>query len=72
MIDTSASTKQHPCAGTRVLYERKCAAHQLSISTRTLDRLIGNKQLSARRIGRRLLIPHTELMRLARKDTTNI
>lgn len=72
MIDTSPSTLHHPCRETRVLYDRRCAAHQLSISTDTLDRLIGNKQLSARRIGKRILIPHTDLMRLARKDTLNI
>ena len=59
----------HPCTLTRVLYTRDCAAHQLSINVRTLDRLIGNKQLTARRIGRKVLVPHVELMKLSRKDT---
>ena len=35
----------------------------------TLDRLIGNKQLSARRIGRKVLVPHIELLKLSRRDT---
>ena len=62
----------HPCSGSRLLWERRCAAHQLSVSVDTLDRLIGNKQLTARRIGKRVLIPHAELVRLARKDTLNV
>lgn len=52
----------------RVLYERKDAARLLSISLSSLDRLIANKQLAARRIYRRVLIPHTELMRFSRSD----
>lgn len=61
-----------PCTETRVLYDRKCAAHQLSISVRSLDRLIDNKHLTCRRIGRKVLVPHTELMKLSRRDTFNI
>jgi excisionase family DNA binding protein len=54
---------------TRILYTREDAAQQLSISMSTLDRLIGNKQLSARRIGRKVLVPHIELLKLSRRDT---
>ena len=62
----------HPCFGARLLYERRCAAHQLSVSVKTLDRLIGTKRLNTRRIGRRVLVPHAELMKLSRKDTLNV
>jgi excisionase family DNA binding protein len=52
----------------RLLYDRKSAAQQLSISVATLDRLVANKCLTARRIGGRVLIPHGELKRFARAD----
>jgi excisionase family DNA binding protein len=57
---------------TRLLYSREDAATQLSISVATLDRLIGKKELTARRIGRSVLIPHGELMKLARRDVPTI
>jgi hypothetical protein len=47
------------------LYDRKEAARQISISVRSLDYLIAGKQISIRRIGSRILIPHAELVRLA-------
>jgi len=53
---------------TRILYDRKSAAQQLSISVRALDRLVANKCLNTRRIGSRVLIPHGELKRFARAD----
>ena len=53
----------------RMLYDRKEAARQLSISVDTLDRLIGTKQLTARRVGRKVLLPHVELMKFSRRDT---
>jgi hypothetical protein len=52
----------------RLLYSRRDAARLLSISTRSLDYLIGTKQLTARRLGRRLLVPRTELLRFVRAD----
>jgi excisionase family DNA binding protein len=60
------------CNEIRVLYTRECAAHQLSISIATLDRLIGKKELTARRIGRSVLVPHVELMKLSRRDVAVI
>jgi excisionase family DNA binding protein len=59
-------------SGTRLLYDRKTAAQQLSISTRALDRLIANKCLNTRRVGSRVLIPHAELTRFARADHPTI
>ena len=53
----------------RILYTRSESAKLLSISLSSLDRLIGNKMLSARRIGRKVLLPHVELMKLSRRDT---
>jgi hypothetical protein len=52
----------------RLLHPRKEAAWMLGMSPRSLDYLIGNKQLATRRIGRRVLIPHSELVRFARAD----
>jgi excisionase family DNA binding protein len=51
---------------TRLLYDRKGAAAQLSISVRGLDRLIASKQLATRRIGKKVLIPRGELVRFSR------
>lgn len=52
----------------RLLYDRKAAALQLSISIRALDRLVANKCLNARRVGSRVLIPYGELKRFAKAD----
>lgn len=40
----------------------------LSISVRSLDYLVANKQLGTRRLGKKILIPHGELVRFARAD----
>jgi hypothetical protein len=50
---------------TRLLYDRKEAARQLSISVRSLDYLIAGKQLDTRRIGKKVLVPHASLVRYA-------
>jgi excisionase family DNA binding protein len=50
------------------LYDRRTAAAQLSISPRTLDRLIAHKQIAVRRIGGRILVPYGELQKFARAD----
>ena len=54
--------------GPRLLYTRKEAARQLSISVRSLDYLIAMKQLATRRVGKRVMIPHGELIRFAKAD----
>ena len=48
---------------TRMLYDRKEAARQLSISVRSLDYLIAGRELETRRIGKKVLIPHASLVR---------
>ena len=50
------------------MYDRKEAARQLSISVRSLDYLIAGKQLATRRLGKKVLIPHGELVRFSRAD----
>lgn len=52
----------------RLLYDRKTAAPMLSIAVRTLDYYIANGKIQTRRIGRKVLIPHGELVRFARSD----
>ncbi len=55
----------------RLLYDRKEAARQLSISTRALDYLIAKKELGTRRLGRKVMVSHGELVRFARADHTD-
>ena len=50
---------------TRLLYDRKEAARQLSISVRSLDYLIAGKQLETRRIGSKVLVTRASLVRYA-------
>jgi excisionase family DNA binding protein len=52
----------------RMLYSRKEASRQLSLSLRAVDSLIARKALKTRRIGKRVLIPHSELVRFSRQD----
>jgi hypothetical protein len=49
----------------RLLYDRKTAALQLSISVRSLDYIISGKGLETRRIGRKVLITRASLLRYA-------
>lgn len=52
----------------KLLLTRKESALALSVSLRTIDTLLACGELTARRIGRRRLIPRTELERFARRD----
>ena len=51
-----------------LLLSRQVAAKMLSISVRALDYLVAGKQITTRRIGSRVLIPATEVRRMARED----
>jgi hypothetical protein len=53
---------------TRLLYDRKSAALQLSISIRSLDYYLAAGKFKTRRMGRKVLIPHGELLRFAASD----
>jgi hypothetical protein len=55
-------------ATTRMLYDRKTAAQQLSISIRSLDYFLAAGKFRTRRIGRKVLIPHSELTKFAQSD----
>ncbi len=52
----------------KILYDRKGAAFALSISVRALDYLIAGKQLTTRRLGKKVMVPASELSRFARAD----
>jgi hypothetical protein len=56
----------------RMLYSRDEAAYQLCISPRALDYLISKKELAVRRVGKKILIPHGELVRFAHKDHDSV
>jgi hypothetical protein len=58
-------SRKTPPSGSRLLYDRKEAARQLSISIRSLDYLIAAKAFQTRRMGRKVMIPHGELVRFA-------
>lgn len=49
----------------RMLYDRKTAAQQLSISVRSLDYMLASRQFETRRIGKKVLITHASLVRFA-------
>jgi excisionase family DNA binding protein len=52
----------------KLLYSRQDAAVALSVSLRSIDYLISDGELTTRRIGRKTLIPVTEIRRFARGD----
>ena len=55
---------------TRLLYDRRTAAQQLSISVRSLDYIIQQQQIATRRLGKKVLIHRAELSRFARANHT--
>jgi excisionase family DNA binding protein len=52
----------------RLLYSRAAAAELLSISISTLDIAILRGLLPARKIGRKVLVPHASLMAFSKKN----
>jgi excisionase family DNA binding protein len=49
----------------QILLSKRQAAQTLSISLRTLDKLIGSKKLPVRKIGRRVLLSQSAIERFA-------
>lgn len=49
----------------RLMYGRKEAARQISVSVRTLDYLIAAGKLRCKRLGGRVLLMHGELVRFS-------
>ncbi len=64
---TSKESAQTPSIRKLLLTKRE-AAHMLSVSLRTIENQIGRKQLVVRRIGRRVLIPVSQIEQFARRD----
>ena len=52
----------------KVLYTKREAAQLLLISLRSLDYLIFSRQISTRRIGRRVLVHRDAIEQFARRD----
>ena len=67
---STATILQFPAS--RMLYDRKEAARQLSISVRSLDYIIAARQLETRRIGKKVLIVHTSLVRYSQGNHYDI
>ncbi len=54
---------------TGLAFSRREAADALRVSLRTLDYLLANGKLRGRRIGRRVVIPRAEILKLLGQDT---
>jgi excisionase family DNA binding protein len=52
----------------KLLCSKRETADALGVSLRTVDNLIGRKELTVRRVGRRVLIPAKEVERFTRHD----
>ena len=52
----------------KLMYSKTDAALLLSVSVRTIENLIANKELACRKIGKRVLIAHDVLLRFTRAD----
>jgi len=69
-IRQNGSLKKSVRSEDKLLLSRLEAAEMLSVSPRTVDYLIANKELSVRRIGSRVLIPVQALRAFVRSDHT--
>jgi len=52
----------------KLAYSKIEAAKLISVSVRTIDNLIAMKEITVRRIGRRVLVPHTSITAFLRRD----
>jgi excisionase family DNA binding protein len=51
-----------------LLHSKRESARLIGLSERTLQTLISKKQIGVRRVGRRVLVPHAELLKFTRSD----
>jgi excisionase family DNA binding protein len=51
-----------------LLHSKRESARLIGVSERTLHKLIATKELEVRRVGRRVLVPHAELLKFIRSD----
>jgi len=52
----------------KLLYDKRAAAFALSVSVRTIENMLANKQLSRRLCGRKVLIPAADIRRIAKLE----
>jgi excisionase family DNA binding protein len=50
----------------KLMYSKKEAAAILSLSVRTIENLVANKELTVRRVGKRVLIPYQSLVQFSK------
>jgi excisionase family DNA binding protein len=55
-------------SNSKLLFSKKDAALLLSLSIRSLEYLIASKELTVRRVGKRILIPRQTLEQFVRSD----
>jgi excisionase family DNA binding protein len=51
-----------------LLHNKRESARLIGLSERMIHTLIATKQIRVRRVGRRVLIPHTELLKFSRPE----
>lgn len=56
----------------KLIYDRKSAAFAVSISVRALDYLIANKVLNTIKWGSKVMVAHSELVKLSKKNLTSL
>jgi hypothetical protein len=72
-LSPSLLASQQPAQTTpKILYDRKSAAYALSVSVRTLDYLIAGKHLTFTKLGSKVMLGHTELMRFSKMNHFSI
>jgi excisionase family DNA binding protein len=52
----------------KMLHSKRESARLIGVSERTLHKLIVTKELDVRRVGRRVLVPHAELLKFIAAD----
>lgn len=65
-MGTQTAVMEHTTG--QIALSKQEAAKMLSVSPRTIDRLIALKELQVRRLGRRVLIPRISLENFLRTD----
>jgi excisionase family DNA binding protein len=63
-------TPESSASALKLLLTKKDVATALSVSLRTVDNLISRKELPVKRIGRRVLVPFSALVRFASSTRT--
>jgi hypothetical protein len=72
VIDTIQAAADDYSGVPKFLFSRAESAFSLGISTRSLDHLIARKQLSTKRLGKKVMISAKELERFSRCDHFNL